>query len=217
MSHPREPFTRYAGVTIDMTSLTVGEFVVIGVPPRDHAPGALPTTIGRRALIRSHTVIYAGSTIGDDFETGHGVLIRESNQIGDRVIVGSHSVIEHHVVLGDGVRLHSNVFVPEFSVLDSGCAIGPGTVLTNARYPYSRGVKSALRGPHVGAGAVVGANVTLLPGVRIGAGALVGAGAVVVKDVPPGAVAVGNPARVVRSVDEIAAYRAAQGEGEEVS
>jgi acetyltransferase-like isoleucine patch superfamily enzyme len=46
-----------------------------------------------------------------------------------------------------------------------------------------------------------------LPGVQIGAGALVGAGAVVVENVPPGAVVVGNPARVVRQVSDLAAYR----------
>jgi acetyltransferase-like isoleucine patch superfamily enzyme len=52
-------------------------------------------------------------------------------------------------------------------------------------------------------GAKIGANVTLLPGVVVGENALVGAGAVVVRDVPPGAVVVGNPARIVRQVSEL--------------
>ena len=68
-----------------------------------------------------------------------------------------------------------------------------------------------MHGPFVETGAIIGANVTLLPGVRIGAGALVGAGAVVINDVRPGTVVVGNPARVVRNVDELAAYRAQSG------
>jgi acetyltransferase-like isoleucine patch superfamily enzyme len=42
--------------------------------------------------------------------------------------------------------------------------------------------------------------------VRIGRRALVGAGAVVTRDVPAGAVMIGNPARLLRQIDEIAAY-----------
>lgn len=185
----------------------IGEYVVLGVPPRGHAPGDLETRIGARAVIRSHTVIYAGNVIGDDFQTGHGVLIREANQIGHRVSVGSHSVIEHHVVIEDDVRIHSNAFVPESTVLEAGCWIGPNVVLTNARYPLSPRAKEELRGPIIESRAKVGANATVLPGVRIGANALVGAGAVVVRDVPPGKVVVGNPARVIGDVSDLAAYQ----------
>jgi acetyltransferase-like isoleucine patch superfamily enzyme len=203
--------TRHPGVDIDLDTAELGEYVVLGVPPRGESPGSLPTRIGRRAVIRSHSVIYAGNVIGDDFQSGHGVMIRESNRIGDNVSVGSHSIIEHHVEIGDGVRIHSNVFVPEYTILEAGSWLGPGAVLTNARYPLSADAKRNLRGPRVGAGAIVGAHVTLLPGVHIGARALVGAGAVVVEDVPPGSVVVGNPARVVRQVDDLAAYRGRDG------
>jgi acetyltransferase-like isoleucine patch superfamily enzyme len=207
MTGPERAFTCYPGVTIDEASAMVGEFVILGVPPRGHAPGALATRIGARAVLRSHTVVYAGNVIGDDFQTGHGVLIRECNQVGSRVSVGSHSIVEHHVIIGDGVRIHSQAFVPEFTVLEAGASIGPGTVLTNTRYPWSPGAKETMRGPHVESGAIVGANVTVLPGVRIGTGALVGAGSVVVEDVPPGVVVVGNPARIVRAVQDVPAYR----------
>lgn len=90
--------------------------------------------------------------------------------------------------------------------VENGCWIGPGAVLTNARYPQSPDVAKNLRGPRVGAGAIVGAHVTLLPGIHVGPGALVGAGAVVIEDVPSGTVVVGNPARIVRKVSEIDAY-----------
>ena len=75
----------------------VGPFCEIGVPPRGAGDGELETRIGGRSVIRSHTVIYAGNVIGDGFQTGHGVLIRESNAFGDHVSVGSHTVVEHHV------------------------------------------------------------------------------------------------------------------------
>lgn len=185
----------------------IGDFVLIGVPPRGRGEGELPTVIGEKAIIRSHTVIYAGNRIGDNFQTGHGVMVREENEIGRDVSVGTGSVIEHHVKIGDGVRIHSQAFIPEYTILGDGCWIGPNVVLTNARYPLAPDAKKMLRGPIIRSGAKIGANATLLPGVEIGENALVGAGAVVVRDVPPGQVVVGNPARVVREVSEIAAYR----------
>jgi acetyltransferase-like isoleucine patch superfamily enzyme len=131
------------------------------------------------------------------------VNIRESNRIGDNVSIGTLSVVEHHVEIADNVRIHTQVFIPEFSVLEEGCWIGPNVVFTNAKYPLSPGVKDQLAGPVIKRGAKIGANSTLLPGVVIGENALVGAGSVVVDDVPPGAVVVGNPARVIRQISEL--------------
>lgn len=182
---------------------TLEPFVIVGHPAQGKDPGELVTTIGAGALIRSHSIIYGGNRIGSRFQTGHGVLIREENEIGDNVSVGSGSIVEHHVRIGNGVRLHSHVFVPEFSILEDDCWLGPNVVLTNARYPRSPHVKEQLRGPHIEQGAKIGANVTILPGVRIGRNALIGAGAVVTQDVPPGAVLVGNPARVINDISRL--------------
>jgi acetyltransferase-like isoleucine patch superfamily enzyme len=200
----------YPNVAIGCDSI-VGDFAVLGEPSRGKAPGELTTVIGVNAVIRSHTVIYAGNVIGANFQTGHGVMIRENNEIGDDVSVGSHSIIEHHVKIGHGVRIHSNVFIPEYSILEEGAWVGPGVVLTNALYPLGLDAKLNLKGPHILSGAKIGANATLLPGVIVGRNALVGAGAVVVHDIPDGTVVVGNPARVIRDVTDLGAYRAALG------
>lgn len=187
-------------------NIEIGDFVIIGVPPRGREPGELKTRIGSNALIRSHTVIYAGNLFGANFQTGHGVMIRELNEIGDDVSVGSHSIIEHHVKIGNRVRIHSNAFIPEYSILEEDSWVGPNVVFTNALYPLSRDAKRNLKGPHLLAGAKIGANATLLPGVVIGCNALVGAGAVVVHNVPDGKVIVGNPARIIGDVSELSAY-----------
>jgi len=191
-----------AGVVLG-TGSVVEEYCIVGTPPRGTREGELQTLIGDGAVIRSHTVIYAGNVIGRNFQTGNKVNIRESNRIGNNVSVGTLSVIEHHVEIADNVRIHTQVFIPEFSVLEEGCWIGPNVVLTNAKYPLSPGVKDSLVGPVIRKGAKIGANSTLLPGVVIGENALVGAGSVVVHDVPAGAVVVGNPARVIRQISEL--------------
>jgi acetyltransferase-like isoleucine patch superfamily enzyme len=192
----------YDGVTFGAGAV-VEDFCIVGTLPRGAAAGTLTTTIGERAVIRSHTVIYAGNVIGRNFQTGNKVNIRESNQIGDDVSVGTLSVIEHHVVIGNNVRIHTQVFIPEFSVLEDGCWLGPHVVLTNAKYPLSPTAKTTLQGPIIRRGAKIGANCTLLPGVVIGENALVGAGSVVARDVAPGEVVVGNPARVIRHISAL--------------
>jgi acetyltransferase-like isoleucine patch superfamily enzyme len=213
MSFPREEFIiemttnfrRYPGVQLGKGS-QIYEYVVLGVPPKDSG-GALKTFIGQRALIRSHTVIYAGNSIGVNFQTGHGVLIRELNKIGNNVSIGSHSIIEHHIGIGDNVRIHSNVFIPEYTIVEDSAWIGPNAVFSNARYPMSAGVKDRLKGPYIGEGAKIGANAVLLPGIIIGKHALIGAGAVVVKDVPDYKVVAGNPARNINDIRKIPEYR----------
>src|SRR3989338_11664076 len=162
----------------------IGYYTIIGLPISSKSNEVELTIIGDKATIRSHTVIYAGNKIGNNFKTGHNVLIRENNEIGNDVSVGSSTVVEHHVRIGHGVRIHSQAFIPEYSVLEEGCWIGPHVVLTNARYPNRPDTKANLQGVTIGKEAVIGANVTILPGIKIGAGALIGAGSVVTKNVP---------------------------------
>jgi acetyltransferase-like isoleucine patch superfamily enzyme len=192
----------YAGVQLGPQSI-IEDYCIIGVPPRGVSEGETETVLGSEAHLRSHTVIYAGNLIGDNFQTGNKVNIREWNRIGDHVSVGTLSVIEHHVEIGNNVRIHSQAFIPEFSVLEDDAWLGPNVVLTNAKYPLSRGVKESLKGPRIKRGAKIGANATILPGVVIGEQVLVGAGAVVVKDVPDGVVVAGNPARIIRKLSEL--------------
>lgn len=192
----------FPGVTLGDGSV-IEDYCIVGSPPRGKKAGELQTIIGKGATIRSHTVIYAGNRIGDNFQTGNKVNIRESNEIGDNVSIGTLSVIEHHVRIGNGVRMHSQVFVPEFTVIEDDAWLGPSVVITNAKYPLSPGVKETLAGPLIKKGAKIGANATVLPGVVIGANSLVGAGSVVTKDVPDNAVVAGNPAKLIKMISAL--------------
>ena len=78
----------------------IEDFVILGSPPGGYRAGELETVIGDNAVIRSHTVIYAGNRIGNNFQTGNKANIRDLNEIGDDVSIGTLSVIEHHVRLG---------------------------------------------------------------------------------------------------------------------
>ena len=180
-------------------NVVVEDYCIIGAPFAGY--NGEETVIGDDAVIRSMTVIYAGNRIGNGFQTGNKANIRELNVIGDRVSIGTLSVVEHHVVIEDDVRIHSQVFVPEFSVLKKGCWIGPGTVITNARFPLHPRVKEQLSGATIEPNAKIGAHCTLLPGVTVGANALVGAGSLVSKDVPAGMVAYGCPAEPQHPID----------------
>jgi len=184
-------------------NVAIQDYVIIGVPPRERREGELETFIGNDALIRSHTIIYAGNKIGKNFQTGHHVNIREENVIGDNVSIGTKTVIEFGTIIEDDVRIHSQAFIPEYSVLKKGCWIGPNVVLTNARYPKSKRSKEFLEGVTVEENAKIGANSTILPGIKIGRNALVGAGSVVTKHVPPNKVVAGNPARVIDDIKNL--------------
>lgn len=181
----------------------IGDYALIGVPARGCKEGDLVTRIGKNALIRSHTVIYAGNRIGDNFETGHHVMVREENRIGDQVSIGTLSVVEHHVTIADTVRIHSQAFVPEYTVLEEGCWLGPNCVLTNVLHPLCPKAKECVKGPIIKRGAKIGANATISPNVTVGEMAVVGSGAVVVADVPARAVVAGNPAHIIKTIDEL--------------
>ena len=156
--------------------------------------------VGSNGILRAGTILYAGSRIGDEFQTGHYTVIREENVIGDRVWIWSNTIVDYGCVIGNGVRIHSNVYIAQYTKIEDDVFIAPCVAIANDLYPVS---KEGLQGPTIKKGARIGINVTLLPGVVIGEGALIGAGSVVTRDIPAHSVAVGNPARVTKRVDEI--------------
>jgi acetyltransferase-like isoleucine patch superfamily enzyme len=187
-------------------NLRVFEPVTLGFPSRDNLERAAynGTTLGNNAILRSGTILYCDVIAGDDFQTGHNVIIRENTKIGHRVAIGTSTVIEGNTVIGNDVSLQSMVYIPTGTVIENCVFIGPNTVLTNDRYPPTR--IGGLQSPHIMEGAAIGANATLLPGVRIGKGALVAAGAIVTRDVPDHMLAIGSPARVQKLPSQLGSY-----------
>jgi len=158
-----------------------------------------PLVIGENALIRTENVIYGDTVIGNNFQTGHKVTIRERTKIGNEVRVGTLSDIQHHCDIGNYVSIHSNCFIGEESKINDYVWIFPHVVLTNDPTPPS----NELLGVTIDSFAAISAKSVILPGVHIHEDALVGAGAVVTKDVAKETVVIGNPAKEVCSVREI--------------
>ena len=158
-----------------------------------------PLIIGNDALIRSGSIIYAGSSIGNHFQTGHQVTIREKSDIGDNVSVGTLSDIQGNCKIGNYVRLHSNVHIGQLSVIDDFVWIFPYVVLTNDPTPPS----NDFVGVHIHSFAIVSTGAIVMPGIDIGQDSLVGAGAIVTKDIEPYALVVGNPAKRISDVRSI--------------
>jgi acetyltransferase-like isoleucine patch superfamily enzyme len=168
--------------------------VILGYPPG--RGGTDPLSLGSDAVLRNGTVLYGGSSIGDHFETGHHVIIREGCTIGDHVSVWTNSVVDYGCRIGNRVKIHSNCYIAQFTDIEDDAFLAPGVSIANDLYPGQEASRRVVSGPFIGAGAQIGVNATLLPFVRVGEGCLVGAGAVVTRDLPPRAIAYGNPARV---------------------
>lgn len=158
-----------------------------------------PLNIGDNALIRSGSIIYAGSNIGSDFQTGHQVTIRERAEIGNNVSLGTLSDIQGNCKIGNYVRMHSNVHIGQLSEIDDFVWVFPYVVLTNDPTPPSE----EFVGVHIKSFAIVATAAIVMPGLQISQDSLVAAGAIVTKNVDKYAVVAGNPAKVISDVRNI--------------
>lgn len=141
-------------------------------------------------------VIDENCQIGEGTKIWHFSHIMTGCVIGTNCNIGQNVVISPEVVLGNNVKVQNNVSVYTGVTCEDDVFLGPSCVFTNVTNPRSAvNRKSQYARTHVGKGATIGANATVVCGHDIGAYAFIGAGAVVTKHVPDYALLVGNPAR----------------------
>jgi UDP-3-O-[3-hydroxymyristoyl] glucosamine N-acyltransferase len=176
----------------------IGDFCVIGHP----AAASVPENRGRRLIlgsganVRSHAVIYEGSSIGPELETGHHVVIREAAVIGENLRIGNFSDIEGACSVGDFVRMHGYSHVGRHSTIGDFVWLFSLTTLMNDPLPPSH-----LSAPvTIGDMATVAVNAQLLPGTNVGRGSLIASGAVGRGIIPPGVVVTGADGEIAGAV-----------------
>jgi UDP-2-acetamido-3-amino-2,3-dideoxy-glucuronate N-acetyltransferase len=148
-------------------------------------------------------VIDDGCAIGKGSKIWHFSHIMSGCVIGENCNLGQNVVVSPQVVLGNNVKIQNNVSVYTGVTCDDDVFLGPSCVFTNVTNPRS-GVnrRGQYDKTHVGKGASIGANATIVCGHDIGEYAFVGAGAVVTKNIPAYALVVGNPSKQIGWMSE---------------
>ena len=148
-------------------------------------------------------VVDEGCQIGEGTKIWHFSHIMSNCVIGEKCNIGQNVVISPEVVLGKNVKIQNNVSLYTGVTCDDDVFLGPSCVFTNVINPRSAvNRRSEYAKTHVGKGATIGANATIVCGHDIGAFAFIGAGAVVTKTVPDYALVAGNPARQIGWMSE---------------
>lgn len=148
-------------------------------------------------------VIDAGCKISKGVKIWHFSHIMPNCIIGENCNIGQNVVISPEVVLGKNVKIQNNVSIYTGVTCDDDVFLGPSMVFTNVTNPRSAiNRRNEYSKTHVGKGASIGANATIVCGHDIGEYAFIGAGAVVTKNVPPFALLVGNPAKQLGWISE---------------
>ena len=143
--------------------------------------------LGKNVKIFSFANLY-GCEIGDNTKIGTFVEIQKN------AFIGKNCKISTHTFICEGVHIEDNVF------------IGHNVTFINDMYPRATTADGKMQTEedwsvvptYVKKGASIGSSATIMAGVTIGENAMVGAGAVVTRDVPAGAIAAGNPAKILR-------------------
>lgn len=144
-----------------------------------------------------------GAEIADGVKIWHYSHIMDGAVLGEKCNIGQNVVVSPGVTLGRNVKVQNNVSIYTGVICDDDVFLGPSCVFTNVTNPRSAvNRRSQYASTHVGRGATIGANSTIVCGHDIGEYAFIGAGAVVTKTVPPYALLVGNPARRIGWMSE---------------
>jgi UDP-2-acetamido-3-amino-2,3-dideoxy-glucuronate N-acetyltransferase len=148
-------------------------------------------------------IIDEDCTIGEGTKIWHFSHIMPNCTIGKNCNIGQNVVVSPEVILGNNVKVQNNVSIYTGVTCEDDVFLGPSMVFTNVTNPRSAiNRRNQYAKTHVGKGATIGANATIVCGHNIGEYAFIGAGAVVTKHVPAYALVVGNPSKQIGWMSE---------------
>jgi len=154
--------------------------------------------------------------IADDVKLGKDVKLSKfinlyGCEIGDETKIGAFVEIQKNATIGKRCKISSHTFICEGVTIEDNVFIGHGVTFINDSYPRATTAGGNLQTEAdwkvertiIRNGASVGSGSTILSRVTVGENAIVGAGSVVTKDVLPNTIVAGNPARLLRHIDQI--------------
>lgn len=159
--------------------------------------------------MNSYNSISSDVTLGKDVRLSKFINLYGC-RIGDETKIGAFVEIQKNAVVGSRCKISSHTFICEGVVIEDGVFIGHGVTFTNDSYPRATASDGRIQTEAdwkvertiVRKGASIGSGATILSETSIGENAIVGAGSVVTKDVPANSIVAGNPARVLRYIEQ---------------
>jgi len=153
--------------------------------------------------------------IADDVKLGKNVRIFDfvnvyGCEIGDNTKIGTFVEIQRGATIGKNCKISSHTFICEGVTIEDNVFIGHNVTFINDVYPRATIADGKMKTAEdweciptlIKKGASIGSSTTLLCGITVGENAIIGAGSVVTKDVPPNTIVAGNPAQILRKIEE---------------
>ncbi len=125
-----------------------------------------------------------------------GALIRDLVTLGDNVVVMMGAIINIGASIGDDTMIDMGAVIGSKACIGKRCHISSGAVISGVLEPVSK--KAVIIEDNV----FIGANSVVFEGVTIGSNSIIGAGSVVTKDIPSNVLAYGNPAKIIKTIDD---------------
>ena len=153
--------------------------------------------------------------IADDVKLGRDVKLSKfinlyGCEVGDETKVGAFVEIQKNASVGKRCKISSHTFICEGVTIEDNVFIGHGVTFINDSYPRATTAAGGLQTEAdwkvertlIKEGASIGSGSTILSKVTVGENAIIGAGSVVTKNVPANSIVAGNPAKVLRYIEE---------------
>lgn len=125
----------------------------------------------------------------------YGAIIRENVTLEKDSVVLMGAVINTGAIIKEKTMIDMNAVIGSNAIIGKSCHIGAGSIIAGTMEPISK------ENVEIGDNVLIGANSVILEGIKIGNNSIIGAGSIVTKNVPDNVVVYGNPARIIRMVN----------------